>query len=151
MKTITRNSDDISIYYFPDDKTITLQADQIVIGDLESPELYISDCNSSNVTIHTGVDAKSDWWGHKYKHDGSSWSDNSDFKGEHNLASDINDSVTTIPVVDSNPFTTSGTIQIEDEKIAYTGVDGTNLTGATRGASSTSATNHITETEIRQI
>ena len=151
MKTITRNSDDISIYYFPDDKTITLQSDQTVIGDLESPELYISDCNSSNVTIHTGVDAKSDWWGHKYKHDGSSWSDNSDFKGEHNLTSDINDSVTTIPVATSNPFTTSGTVQIEDEKITYTGVDGTNLTGCTRGADSTSAASHSINSEIRQI
>jgi len=151
MKTITRNSDDISIYYFPDDKTITLQSDQTVIGDLESPELYISDCNSSNVTIHTGVDAKSDWWGHKYKHDGSSWSANADFKGEHNLASDINDSVTTIPVVNSNPFTTSGTVQIDDEKITYTGIDGTNLTGCTRGAASTSAANHSQSIEIRQV
>ena len=151
MKTVTRNSDDISIYYFPDDKTITLQSDQTVIGDLESPDLYISDCNSSNVTIHTGVDAKSDWWGHKYKHDGSSWSDNSDFKGEHNLTSDINDSVTTIPVATSNPFTTSGTVQIEDEKIIYTGVDGTNLTGATRGASSTSAASHDGNSTVVQI
>ena len=151
MKTITRNSDDVSIYYFPDDKTITLQSDQTVIGDLENPELYISDCNSSNVTIHTGVDAKSDWWGWKYKHDGSSWSANADFKGGDILTSDINDSVTTVPVINTNPFTTSGTVQIDDEKITYTGVDGTNLTGCTRGAASTSAASHSQNIEVRQV
>ena len=151
MKTITRNSDDVSIYYFPDDKTITLQSDQTVIGDLENPELYISDCNSSNVTIHTGVDAKSDWWGWKYKYDGSSWSTNADFKGESILISDINDSVTTVPVINTNPFTTSGTVQIDDEKITYTGVDGTNLTGCTRGAASTSAASHSQNIEVRQV
>ena len=55
---------------------------------------------------------------------------------------DINNSVTTIPIDIANPLTPSGTVQIDDEKITYTGIEGTNLTGCTRGAESTSATNH---------
>ena len=66
-------------------------------------------------------------------------------------AININDSVTTIPVVSSNPFTASGTVQIGDEKITYTGVDGTNLTGCTRGTASTSAASHSIMANVIQI
>jgi hypothetical protein len=59
--------------------------------------------------------------------------------------------VTTIPVVNTNPFTTSGTVQIGDEKITYTGVDGTNLTGCTRGAASTDAASHTSNDLVEQI
>ena len=59
--------------------------------------------------------------------------------------------MTTIPVAISNPFTTSGTVQINDEKITYTGVDGTNLTGCTRGAASTSAASHASNDNVTQI
>ena len=68
-----------------------------------------------------------------------------------NLSSDINDSVTTIPVYNTNPFTTSGTVQIGDEKIAYTGVDGTNLTGCTRASESTSAVSHVAYAQVTQV
>ena len=115
------------------------------------PELIIADCTTSDATLHTGVDAKSDYWGWKYKHDGSSWSTNTDFKGSNSLSSDINDSVTTIPVGNSNPFTASGTVQIGDEKITYNGVDGTNLTGCTRGTASTDAASHSSNDNVEQI
>ena len=151
MKTIVRKSDNVSLYLYDNDKEITLESNRTVIGPTDNPELYISDCNSSNVEIHTDVANKSDYWGHKYKHDGSAWSANTDFKGRNILSSDINDSVTTIPVKNSNPFTTSGTIQINDEKITYTGVDGTNLTGCTRGAASTSAASHSSRDAVTQI
>ena len=78
MKTIVRKSDNVSLYLYPDDKEITLESNRTVIGPTDNPELYISDCNSSNVEIHTDVANKSDYWGRKYKHDGSSWSVNSD-------------------------------------------------------------------------
>ena len=151
MKTIVRKSDNVSLYLYPDDKEITLESNRVVIGPTDNPELYIADCNSSNVDLHTGVDDKADFWGQKYKHDGSSWSVNTNYKGSNQLTSDINDSVTTIPVKNSNPFTTSGTIQIGDEKITYTGVDGTNLTGCTRGAASTSAASHSSSDAVEQI
>ena len=151
MQTIVRNGTNISLYYLADSKTVDIGSSQTTISDSGTPELIISDCDSSNATLHTSVDAKSDWWGWKYKHDGSSWSANADFKGRNSLTSDINDSVTTIPVKNSNPFTTSGTIQINDEKITYTGVDGTNLTGCTRGAASTSPASHSSRDAVTQI
>lgn len=151
MQTIVRNGTNISLYYLEDSKTVDVGSDQTTISVGGTPELIIADCNSSNATLHTGVDAKSDYWGWKYKHDGSSWSTNADFKGANSLTSDINDSVTTIPVGNSNPFTTSGTVQIGDEKITYTGVDGTNLTGCTRGAASTDAASHTSGDSVTQI
>ena len=151
MQTIVRKDTNVSLYYLEDSKTVDVGSDQTTISVGGTPELIIADCNSSNATLHTGVDAKSDYWGWKYKHDGSSWSTNADFKGSNSLTSDINDSVTTIPVGNSNPFTTSGTVQIGDEKITYTGVDGTNLTGCTRGAASTDAASHTSGDSVTQI
>tara|TARA_R100001198_G_C5207213_1_gene193902 strand:- start:717 stop:1172 length:456 start_codon:yes stop_codon:yes gene_type:complete len=151
MKTIVRKSDNISLYLFADDKEVTLESDKTVIGPTDNPDLYIADCNSSNVNVHTSVSNKTDYWGWKYKHDGSAWSANADFKGINHLSSDINDSVTTIPVNSSNPFTTSGTVQIGDEKITYTGVSGTSLTGCTRGASSTTAASHSNDSLVTQV
>ncbi len=151
MQTIVRNGTNISLYYLEDSKTVDIGSDKTIISDSGTPELIIADCDSSNATLHTGVDVKSDYWGWKYKHDGSSWSANADFKGSNNLTTDINDSVTTIPVFNTNPFTASGTVQIGDEKITYTGVDGTNLTGCTRGAASTSAASHSADAFVKQI
>ena len=151
MQTIVRKDTNVSLYYLADNKTVNIGSDQTTISDGGTPELIIADCNSSNATLHQGVDAKSDYWGWKYKHDGSAWSANTDFKGSNNLSSDINDSVTTVPVNNTNPFTTSGTVQIGDEKIAYTGVDGTNLTGCTRASASTSAASHTADAQGTQV
>ncbi len=151
MKTIVRKSDNISLYLFADDKEVTLESDKTVIGPTDNPDLYIADCNSSNVNVHTSVDNKTDYWGWKYKHDGSAWSANSDYKGMNNLTSDVNNSVTTIPVGNTKPFTSSGTVKILNEQITYTGVDGTNLTGCTRGAASTSAASHSSGDAVEQI
>jgi len=151
MKTIVRKSDNISLYLFADDKEVTLESDKTVIGPTDNPDLYIADCNSSNVNVHTSVSNKTDYWGWKYKHDGSAWSANADFKGNNILTSDINNSVTTIPVGNTNPFTASGTVKILNEQITYTGVDGTNLTGCTRGANSTSAAAYLSGELVEQI
>ena len=89
MQTIVRKDTNVSLYYYPDSKTIDISSDKTTISEGGTPELIISDCTTSDATLHTGVDAKSDWYGWKYKHDGSSWSANSDFKGSNNLTSDI--------------------------------------------------------------
>ena len=151
MQTIVRKGTNISLYYLTDSKTVNISSDLTTISEGGTPELIIQDCTTSNATLHTGVDAKSDYWGWKYKHDGSSWSANADFKGANSLTSDINDSVTTIPVGNTNPFTASGTVQIGDEKITYTGVDGTNLTGCTRGTASTDAASYTSGDTVTQI
>ena len=151
MQTIVRKDTNISLYYYPDSKTIDISSDKTTISEGGTPELIIQDCTTNDATLHTGVDEQATWWGWKYKHDGSSWSANADFKGANNLTSDINDSVTTINVGKTNAFASSGTVQIDDEKITYTGVDGTNLTGCSRGAESTSAASHSIMANVVQI
>ena len=54
----------------------------------------------------------------------------------------LNNSATSIPLSSTKQFATSGTILIGSEQITYTGKSTTALTGATRGANSTSAASH---------
>ena len=54
----------------------------------------------------------------------------------------LDDSETAIDMVSTKQFATSGTILIGSEQITYTGKSTTALTGATRGANSTSAASH---------
>jgi len=60
------------------------------------------------------------------------------------LSGDINQSVTTINVVSTTGFSTSGAIIIESEIITYTGITATSFTGCTRGAAGSSSTSHLT-------
>ena len=157
MKAITWKTDEDGsdrigavIYLFADSTAINVESNRTVIGDPE--ELIISDCNSDNITVHTGVTDPGDYWGWKYNYDGSSLSSNTRFKGNSNLTSALDDSATTVPVETSLPFVTSGgTVQIGDEKITYTGVTSTSLTGCTRGASSTTAASHSQNDNVKQV
>ena len=58
------------------------------------------------------------------------------------LSSGINNSVTTIPVTSNTGFPTAGIILIGTELITYSGKGTNTLTGATRGASGTTAAAH---------
>lgn len=54
----------------------------------------------------------------------------------------INNSVTTITVVSTSAFTTSGAIWIDGEYITYSGKTATDFTGCVRGADGTTAASH---------
>ena len=75
-KTITFNDSNNSAYLYSDSKKITVREDKIIIGKISSPELIIGDMNSNNATLHENVTAPDDWFGNKYKFDGSDWSEN---------------------------------------------------------------------------
>ena len=71
MKTICRLADyeqgpHISLYLFADDKQVLVGSDRVTIGDPSNPDLYIMDCDSSNVVVHEGVTEPDDWFGWKY-------------------------------------------------------------------------------------
>lgn len=71
MKTICRlagyeQGPNISLYLFADDKQVLIESDKTTIGDPSDPEMYIMDCNSSNVLLHEGVTEPDDWFGWKY-------------------------------------------------------------------------------------
>jgi len=149
MKTIIENETNLSIYYLENDKEVVLNDEGLWIGSGEHKTR--TSYTSETATLHTDVPVLNDWHGGKYNYNGTAWSLNSEYRGHARLTSDINDSVTTIPVLTSNPFLSSGTIRIEEEEITYTGVDGTNLTGCTRGANSTTATSHSEFISVNQI
>tara|TARA_R100000231_G_scaffold103343_2_gene76706 strand:- start:394 stop:864 length:471 start_codon:yes stop_codon:yes gene_type:complete len=156
MKTIVRKSNNVSLYLYPNDKDITLESDRAVIGPTDNPELYIADLNSGNAKIIYNIEDKADYWGNKYKVNEAengdlSWVANADFKGANRLTADISASVNEISVKRSNPFTSSGTIQIGKEQITYTGITGNTLTGCTRGANSTTASSHTSDEHATQI
>lgn len=50
---------------------------------------------------------------------------------------------TTINVIDASSYPYTGTVQIDNEQITYTGRTTTALTGCTRGVNSTTATTHV--------
>ncbi|KKN41353.1 hypothetical protein LCGC14_0724350, partial [marine sediment metagenome] len=58
-----------------------------------------------------------------------------------------------IKLRDVSEFPTAGTIQVGDEQVAYTGKDATanELTGATRGANGTIASDHAKDTVVREL
>ena len=58
------------------------------------------------------------------------------------LSSALTSSATTIPVATSIGFPEAGTVKIVNEEITYTGTTTSTLTGATRGANSTTAIAH---------
>tara|TARA_R100001443_G_scaffold110862_1_gene123071 strand:+ start:131 stop:601 length:471 start_codon:yes stop_codon:yes gene_type:complete len=156
MKTIVRKDNNVSLYLYPDDKEITLESNRTVIGPTDNPELYIADLNSGNAKIIYDIDDKADYWGNKYKVNEAengdlSWVADANFKGANSLSADISASINEIGVKRSNPFTSSGTIQIGTEQITYTGITGNVLTGCTRGANSTTASSHSADEHATQI
>ena len=58
------------------------------------------------------------------------------------LATALTASATTVVLTDASSFASSGEIIVAEERITYTGKTGNNLTGCTRGASSTTAITH---------
>lgn len=150
MKTIVRNEDNISLFYFDDDTEIVVGEETKIIKDGEEI-LTIADSEPEGVTIYTEVDAVPDWYGWKYFYDGSNWTVNEDFKGRTDIVLGIDNATTDITVRYPNALHSSGSIQINDEVITYTGIDGLNLTGVARGTQSTTATEHAIETYVEQI
>ena len=65
-------------YLYPDDKTLTVLSDQIIVGD--PPELIIGDLHSGNSTIVENVtNVPSDYYGDKYDYDSGTWTKRSDW------------------------------------------------------------------------
>jgi len=58
------------------------------------------------------------------------------------LASAINSAITTIPLTDALSYPSSGTIQIDSEKITYAAKTNNTLTGCVRGVGGTTAASH---------
>lgn len=76
MQTITAdNKSNISCFIFEDDVVLDIQSDRIIC-----PDFHIGDLNSNNSTHHTGVTPPEDWDGCKYCFDGTTWTENPNWK-----------------------------------------------------------------------
>ena len=64
---------------------------------------------------------------------------------------DLDDTETTITLTDASTFSSSGYAIIESEIIQYAGKSGNDLTGCTRGATSSTATSHMSGVAIREL
>lgn len=60
----------------------------------------------------------------------------------------IDSLVTTLTVVDTTSFPSSGYVVVDTEIIKYTGKTGTSFTGCTRGSDSSTAASHITTSVV---
>jgi hypothetical protein len=67
------------------------------------------------------------------------------------LASAIDASVATVPLVDATVFPSSGTVQINVEQILYTGKSGNSLTGCTRARNGTAAAPHEAQSTVMEV
>jgi hypothetical protein len=67
------------------------------------------------------------------------------------LSANINNSVTTIPVVSTTNFPTVGQIRIAAEVITYTGITSTSFTGCTRGARGSANAAHSSGVAVTKI
>jgi hypothetical protein len=76
-KTITRKSDNVSVYLLHDDATVDLAAtpSATVRGNTDGTDFDIGDLDSSNADLHSSVTAPSGWRGGKHTYDGSSWTE----------------------------------------------------------------------------
>jgi len=68
MKTLT-NTDNVSIYLFEDGEAVSITSSNITVG--APPKFIISDCNSTNTTLHSNVTSPEEWMGHKYTYNGA--------------------------------------------------------------------------------
>lgn len=64
------------------------------------------------------------------------------------LTSSITNTQTTIPVVSTTGFSSSGDIIIEDEIISYTGITSVSFTGCTRGAHGSASSSHPNGSDV---
>jgi hypothetical protein len=77
-KTITRKSNNVSVFVLHNDATVDLAAtpNATVRGNTGgSVDFDISELNSSNATVHEGVTAPGDWQGNRYTFDGTTWTE----------------------------------------------------------------------------
>ena len=66
------------------------------------------------------------------------------------LDGSLTDSATTITVVSTTGFDSTGTLHIGNEEVTYTGTSSTTFTGVSRGANSTTASAHSSGVQVAQ-
>jgi len=158
-KILRRNSDNIIVRAYENTDTITLESERVVVTNNsgQGVETWTKGVkyNSSNMTVHEGVTLPSGYAHSKFKYDGSSWSQDSNWVDHPGLILDklltaVDNSSSTTSIV-TNPVCDSiklgSLIQIGSEKMTFVSYsknsDRTQHTiTVTRAASSTTIAAH---------
>jgi len=161
-KILKRNSDNIVVRAYTATDVITLESNQIKVANSSGVELEVwtqaTGYNNSNMTVHDSVTLPSGYAHGKFKYDGSSWAQDSnwiDHPGEPigNVETAINDSATNLHAIGIRDTRVEAgqTLQIENEKVTIAAiVDIDNIT-ISRGAASTTAASHAANSIIYKI
>jgi len=161
-KILKRNSDNIVVRAYTATDVITLESNQIKVANNSGVEherwTQGTGYNNSNMTVHDSVTLPSGYVHGKFKYDGSSWEQDSnwiDHPGEPigNVETAINDSATNLHAMDIKAVhvEVGQTLQIENEKVTVAAiVDIDNIT-ISRGAASTTAASHAANSIIYKI
>ncbi|MDA8851923.1 S8 family serine peptidase [Hyphomicrobiales bacterium] len=141
FQTITWKGGDnagISIFFFENNEIVEMESNRTVIKNSSGNEiLIISDVNTSNATLHSGVTKPDDWFGYKYIYTNGSWSLNEDWEDprDDNISYSLSSDATTINEGNSVTFQVTGNSTASSDKTFTYQVEG-NASGSTSAASS---------------
>ena len=88
MKTLIRNSNNVSLFLWNDARSVTIASGSITVAadstaispPSKKDAFVVADLNSSNTTLHTSVATPpSDWIGSAYCYNGTAWSANPNY------------------------------------------------------------------------
>tara|TARA_R110002110_G_scaffold202767_4_gene413896 strand:+ start:334 stop:1095 length:762 start_codon:yes stop_codon:yes gene_type:complete len=173
-KIIKTNSDNVVFRAYDNDIVITLESKRIRIKTAEG--VGVEDIwdgkNSSTATVHENVTLPSEFIQHKFKYDGSSWSENSDWidleilvamdglefgEAESWITEDLDTSETEITISattlegNSHRLAAGRLIKIHAEEMTISAINSSTSINVVRGKSQHGATNEAvdaSETEI---
>jgi len=161
-KILKKNSDNLVVRAYETTDVITLESNQIKVVNSSGVEFEVwtqgTGYNNSNMTVHDSVTLPSGYTHSKFKYDGSSWTQDSNWIDEPglligNVETAINDSATNLHAIGirDTGVEVGETLQIENEKVTVAAVvDIDNITIA-RGASSTTAASHAANSIIYRV
>ena len=161
-KILKKNSDNLVVRAYETTDVITLESNQIKVVNSSGVEherwTQGTGYNNSNMTVHDSVTLPSGYTHSKFKYDGSSWTQDSNWIDEPglligNVETAINDSATNLHAIGirDTGVEVGETLQIENEKVTVAAVvDIDNITIA-RGASSTTAASHAANSIIYRV
>ena len=152
-KILKRNSDNIVVRAYTATDVITLESNQIKVANNSGVEherwTQGTGYNNSNMTVHDSVTLPSGYAHGKFKYDGSSWTQDSNWIDDPgypiaNVETAINDSATNLHAIGIRAahVEVGQNLQIENEKVTVEALVDVDKITISRAAASTTAASH---------
>ena len=124
--------------YKENNEIVEMESNRTVVKNSSGNEIMIiSDVNTSNAILHSGVTKPDDWFGYKYIYANGGWSLNEDWEDprDDDISYSLSSDVTSINEGNSVTFQVTGNSTASSDKTFTYQVDG-NANGSTSAASS---------------